>query len=187
MNKNLKEKKEPEVPNPRPANPDLDELEEEPVNVRMEWIKFISVLSILVIIGVGNIFVRQMPLVALRTYNYQSAFVFRNIYHEGEVRFKVCFRQQFMKFYGYYVCHRFPPTRNRYLKDGTYNKDEFTAQFVDPVYMGKFIKKFEDKNRELGKSFNGFEVIRKPGDLTITPLATPIEGRLNRGLFSQGY
>lgn len=187
MNKNLKDKKEPEVSNPRPSNPKLDELEEEPVNIRLEWFKFIAVLSILVIISVANIFVRQMPLIALRTYNYQSSFVFRNIWHEGEVRFKVCFSQQFLKYYGYYVCHRFPPTRNRYLKDGIYNTEEFTAQFIDPVYMGKFIKRFEDKNRELGKEFNGFKVTRKPADLTITPLSTPLDKGAKSGLFSYDY
>ncbi len=174
MNKNLKEKKEPKVTKLETANPIDEDLDEKPVNIKLEWFKFIAVLSILVIIGVGNIFVRQMPLIALRTYDFQKSFVFRNIWHEGEVRFKVCFRQQFMKFYGYNVCHRFPPTRNRYLKDGIYNSEEFTAQFVDPVYMGKFIKKFEDKNRKLGKEFNGFQVVRRPGDLTVIPLATPI-------------
>ncbi|MDX2470379.1 MAG: hypothetical protein QNL04_07365 [SAR324 cluster bacterium] len=162
-------------------------MDEEPVNIRMEWIKFIAVISILVIIGVGNIFVRQMPLIALRTYDFQKNFVFRNIWHEGEVRFKVCFRQKFMKFYGYNVCHRFPPTRNRYLKDGVYNKEEFTAQFVDPVYMGKFIKKFEDKNRKLGKEFLGFQVVRKPEDLTIIPLTTSPDKKAQSHSLFEGY
>ena len=148
------------------------EFVEEVINVKLEWIKFIVVLGLLVVIGVGNIFVRQMPIIELRTYDYQTPFVFRNVWHDGEVRFKVCFHQRFMKFYGYYVCHRFPPTRDRYLKDGTYSTYEFTNLFIDPVYMGKFIAKFEQKNNKLGDKFLGFKIQNKPSDLLITPITS---------------
>ena len=148
---------------------------EKVINPRKELMKFLLLLSLITAIAVGNLFVRQMPMIKMRTYDFHSPFVFRNVMHDGEMAFKACFRQQLMGFYGYYVCHKFPPAK-RYLKDGEYSMDQFKAMFVDPAYVKAFMAKFEKKKAELHKDFAGFRLEHTQQDLKVIPIFVPEKG-----------
>ena len=144
------------------------------INPRWEFIKFLMVVVLLTSFAVGNLFFRQIPLMEMRKYDFNSPFVFRNVVHDGELAFKACFRQQLVGFYGYYVCHKFPPTKARSLADGEYSQEQFRGLFIDQAYLTKFIIKFQEKRLEIGKDFVGFRIEQKPEDLTITPLFAPM-------------
>ena len=141
-----------------------------PLNPKWELTKFLLVLGLLTSIALGNIFVRQMPIIKLRTYDFHSPFVFRNIWHDGGMSFKACFQQKLMGYYGYYVCHKFPPSKNRLLQDGDYSAAEFKTLFIDPAYVIQFIEKFEAKQAETHEDFYGFRIAHTREDLTVTPL-----------------
>ncbi len=146
---------------------------EKPLNARWEFFKFISILALLTAIAVGNLFYRGMPLVELRRYDFTSPFVFRNIYHNGEVSFKACFQQKLAGYFGYFVCHKFPPSKLQ-IPDGEFSSQQFSTLFIDKEYLGKFIAKFQEKRWDLGKDFFGFRIEHKPADLTITPIFVPL-------------
>ncbi len=144
--------------------------EEKPLNPKWELTKFLLVLGLLTSIAVGNIFVRQLPLIKLRTYDFQSPFVFRNIWHQGEMAFKACFQQKLMGYYGYYVCHKFPPSKKPMLQDGEYSAEEFQTLFIDPAYVVQFVDKFKAKEAETQEGFLGFRIEHTREDLKVTPL-----------------
>ena len=153
----------------RPGQPiEGAETEEAPKSFKVEFAKFLFVVSLITSLAVGNLFYRQIPLIEMREYDFYSPFVFRMIPHEGEMTFKACFRKEL--FGGYYVCHKFPPSKVRYLKDGSYSPEQFSRLFIDQDYLGKFIAKFDERQVKIRRNFFGFRIDQTRRDLVVTPL-----------------
>lgn len=152
-----------------------EETEERPLTAqelekryRWELFKFVTVMALITSIALGNMFYRQQPLIKIREYDFQSTFVFRNIYHEGELTFKACFKKEL--YGGYYVCFKFPPSKRKLIESGDFTPEDFAEMFVDPVYMDKFLARFYETQGKIGHEFLGFRINYTRRDLSVSPV-----------------
>ena len=135
---------------------------------RRELVWFALVLFSLTAINVSMLFVRGQPLIQHRQYDFQSPFLFTEIMHDGELRFKACFHKSVSG--GFYLCFLFAPPKEAMLKEGRYTPDRFESIFADQTYIKQYINKFREKRWDKGKDLQGFEVTKLRNAFRITPV-----------------
>ncbi|MDT8448111.1 MAG: hypothetical protein RRB13_14560 [bacterium] len=134
---------------------------------RRELVWFVLVLGALTALNVGALFYRQQPLIEHRQYDFASPFEFKQILHNGDMRFKACFHKNVQG--GFYLCFLFPPPKRLALHEGFFDTDAFERVFIDSEYMRKYINKFKEKKWDTGHHIAGFQIQRLKDSYKVTP------------------
>ncbi|OGG96854.1 MAG: hypothetical protein A2508_00255 [Candidatus Lambdaproteobacteria bacterium RIFOXYD12_FULL_49_8] len=131
---------------------------------KRELVLFSLVLFMLTTVNAGMLFVRGYPLIQHRQYDFETTFEFREIMHDGDLRFKACFHKSVAG--GFYLCFLFPPPKSMALREGRYSPEHFERIFVDTEYTKKYVDQFRERRVDL----SGFDVVKTKDSYRVTPI-----------------
>lgn len=135
---------------------------------KRELFLFVLVLGMLTFINLSMLFIRQMPIIEARQYDYRSPFTFQQILDNKQMRFKACFHKDIRG--GFYLCFLFPPPKSNLLAEGFLSIQSFEQSFVDPGYLKAYVAKFKETKWQSGKDLTGFEIKKIKEIYQVTPV-----------------